>query len=231
MGIDSPRADSDRPREPADRLREPGNLFGSQGWDVWRPNTPESRARDLKIARGELRTRYNGETGRNELVECEPYDWAKRADRIKEMREVQLPEAVRDLPLVRDRFDLDCPAQIDKGKFFHYLLDPDHPRGREKAPAFEAAGYKIRTVPDRANSSQELIEVTRAILPEGRVAGVQDSDYGRKFRAVNGFIGPSGRHATYETCWIIEGAPGRQYPRLVTGWLALHKDKDQDERD
>lgn len=229
MGIDSPRPGSDRPQGPFDRPREAGFLFGPRSWDAWRPNTPEERERDLKITRGELRTRYNSETGLDELVECEPYDWAKFDDRIKKMREIQLPEAMRELPLVRDRFGLDRPAEIDKAKFFHYLLNPGHPRGREKAAAFEAAGYKIRTVPDRANSSQDLIEVTRAILPEGRVAGTQDSDYGRKFRAVNGFVGPNGQRATYETCWIIEGNPGRQYPRLVTGWLGLHKDhKDKD---
>ncbi len=96
---------------------------------------------------------------------------------------------------------------IDEGKARDYALDPDHPRGRDKARVFAAAlGYT------RANYDGLLEQIRRGVVerdavPQGRVP------HGEVFRVDIPVDGPRGE-AVVRTVWIVR--EGEDAPRLVT---------------
>lgn len=225
MRIDRPGA-GDRPGEGRDRPRETGNLRSpGHGLDTARMMTPDEVAREAKKYRGELRYDHD----KREYVESEPYDWAKKQDRLDRMRAVELPERVRDLPRARDVMPEDLRwnwAEIDKGKLFDYSMNAEHKDNRGKAEGWEKLGYDVRDREARRAAAWEVADLAGCLLPGGHVKGTHETPHGTRYTVVNGFIGPNGRSANLVTGWFIEGERDRKYPRLVTVWVQPHRDKE-----
>lgn len=231
MRLDRPSSGgSDRPHERPDRPQETGNIFGSRPWDAYRPPpmTAEERETERQKTRGELRQRGG------EWVKCEPYDWAKREDRLDAMKKVELPAAIREFPKAQDAISIDRWnwTEVDVKKFNEYSMNPDHPQNRGKAKGFEAIGYNVRDKDARLEAAWDMRDVTRMILPHGHVTELKETPYGLKFRAVNGIIGPNGRAATYDSCWMVdERGDGIRTARMITSWVRPHKETAQEEHD
>lgn len=91
-------------------------------------------------------------------------------------------------------------AIIDERKLMAYVLNPAHPRGRDKARLFKSAlGY------DRANCADLIEEIRRAILCHGAIFVRQDR-YGRQYRADLTLKGPRGRLGSEPDGSMIEAA-------------------------
>lgn len=230
MRLDRPAGGSDRPRDGrdrADRPRETGSLYAPGNFDVKPPPTKEEIKFERLRARGEVAFRYG------KWVKCEPPPHVKFQDRIDRMTEVRLPETIRELPKARDTIPVDRWnwTEADVGKFSEYGMNPDHPQNRGKAEGYEVIGYKIRDPRDRLDSAWDMVEVTRRILPDAHVVTVKDTSYGvMKFHAVNGIIGPNGRAATYDSCWMVDQrGDGLKTARLITSWVRPHKEKREGE--
>jgi hypothetical protein len=177
-----------------------------------------------KTARGELR--WVGD----KWIESEPYDYVKLQDRIDRMREeVELPHSVRELPDARDVMPNLHWAEIDQRKFDEYSLNPDHPQNRRKADGWRALGYDVDDPEARRAAAQDLKDViSHGLLADGKVAQTDETPHGRRYKVLNGFIGPNDQHATLVTCWLIADQGERGYPRMTTTWVMLHRHKEAD---
>lgn len=74
----------------------------------------------------------------------EPYAWAKKDDRIRECRAVDLPPRTRDFPLARDEFPANLHynwAKIPQPKFQDYSVDPGHTDSHGR-PTGKALGWE-----------------------------------------------------------------------------------------
>lgn len=230
MGFDRPSGGSDRPRE-GDRPQETGSLFGSPQSSDWRPpRTAAETEIERKKGRGELRYHH----GEGRYVESEPYDHVKFDDRIGKMKDVKLPDAIREFPRAQDAIDIVQWnwSEIDCKKFNEYSMNPEHPQNRGKAKGWEEIGYNVRDKEDRLDAAWDMVAVSRRILPDGHVTEIKDTPYGMKFHAVNGIIGPNGKPATYDSCWMVEQrADGQKFARMITSWVRPHKETPEDRDD
>jgi hypothetical protein len=107
-------------------------------------------------------------------------------------------------------------ARIDERKLIEYVLNPAHPRGRDKARLFKAVlGY------DRASSATLIEQIRRAIRTHEAVFLRRDR-HGRHYRVDLILAGPAGS-AHVRTGWIYDR--GSDVPRLSTAFVL--KDADQ----
>lgn len=222
MRIDRPGGGSDRPRDGSDRPRETGGPPG-RPLDYRPPPTLAEVERNRLIDRGELRWKH----GRYE--KSEPFDYVKFDDRLAKMKDVKLPDAVRDLPRARDAVPVDRWnwTKVDERKFSDYGMNPDHPKGAGKALGYEAIGYKVRDRAERLDAARDMADVSRALLPSSHVkGGLQETPWGTKFHTIAGIIGPNGRHATFESCWMIDQrGDGTRSARMITAWVRPHQER------
>jgi hypothetical protein len=101
-------------------------------------------------------------------------------------------------------------AVIDERKLTDYVLNPAHPRGRDKARVFRSTlGY------DRASRADLIEQIQRAILRYEAVFVRQDR-YGRHYRADLILEGPRGA-ARVRTGWLYDR--GSDVPRLTTAFV------------
>ena len=101
-------------------------------------------------------------------------------------------------------------AIVDERKLTAYLLNPTHPRGRDKARIFKSAlGY------DRASSKGLIEQIRRAILRHEAVFLRQDR-YGRHYRVDLTLEGPRGT-GRVRTGWLYDR--GSDVPRLTTAYV------------
>lgn len=219
MGIDNPRGASDRPVETDRRPEYPGELWSPRSRDITTWSTLAQIEHDRRVTRGELRYR-------NDRWEPDqPYDWARRQDlRDRILKEVRLPERVRELPLAGDVLPR-AYAEIARNKFAAYSLNEGHPQNRGKAEGWRALGFRLETQQDRLETAEELREMTRLLLPAARVAATTSSPYGDRYKVLTGYIGPNGAHGTLITCWMVDGEGDHARPRMTTTWMQPHRDK------
>lgn len=100
-------------------------------------------------------------------------------------------------------------AIVEPSKIRDYLLSPEHPIGRFKAPFFTALGYT------REDWRQLEGAFLQLIAWEEAVPG-QASDFGEKYEVRGTIQGPSGRRAEIVTVWIV--LAGETTPRFVTAF-------------
>ncbi len=99
-------------------------------------------------------------------------------------------------------------AVIPDRKIFKYALNPDHPKGKYKAIAFQKAlGYNL-------SNGNELIEDVRRHLPIVLAVPNGKSSYGNKYFADMILVGPNGKSAKVRTCWQFDN--GESAPRLTS---------------
>ena len=97
-------------------------------------------------------------------------------------------------------------VRIDERKIRGYLLSRTHPVGRFKARVFAALGFD-------ESSTQALVSELRRIAAHGEVAGLEDTEFGRKYTVPGDLKGSAGS-AQVLTVWIQEA--GQEEVRLVT---------------
>jgi hypothetical protein len=98
-------------------------------------------------------------------------------------------------------------AIIDERKLIEYVLNPAHPRGRDKARVFKTTlGYDHTTYADL------IAQIRRAIFKHEAVLLRQDR-YGDHYRVDLTLQGPAGS-ARVRTGWIY--LRGEDVPRLTT---------------
>lgn len=101
-------------------------------------------------------------------------------------------------------------ALIDQRKLTDYVLNPVHPRGRDKARIFKSSlGY------DRASCAGLIEQIRRAILRHEAIFVRQDR-YGRHYRVDLTLTGPRGT-ARVRTGWLYDR--GSDVPRLTTAFV------------
>jgi hypothetical protein len=98
-------------------------------------------------------------------------------------------------------------AIIDPAKLQKYCLNPDHPRGRNKARVF------ARRLDIRAENLEQLMDALRAAAAEADAQYGEEDEYGTRFVVDFWMEGPSGS-AQVRSGWIIK--PGESNPRLTT---------------
>lgn len=170
-------------------------------------------------------TRLAERTARGSRRELASPDDQSRGDLgARMLREVRLHPDERDRAVARDVIRNIDRAEMDPRKLSEYSMDSGHPQNNGKARAWAAVGYDVTSPERRREDAHELRElICRHLLPDGRVAATKETPDGADYRVVNGFIGPNGRHGTLVTCWRV--ALGEMAgPRLLTTWLAVHRD-------
>ena len=107
------------------------------------------------------------------------------------------------------RLPINDRALIDERKLVEYALNPDDPRGGDKARQFAAAlGY------DRSNYDT-LVARLREALGTCEAVLVRQDRYGRHYRVDLTLAGP--REAQIRTGWLVER--GSDVPRLTTAYV------------
>jgi hypothetical protein len=165
-----------------------------------------------------------GHDARNSDVPERSVEGRRRDLADRAARDAMLRPETRDLPSARDVIGNLDRAEMDPRKLSDYAMNPDHAQNNGKAKAWAALGYDVSSPASRVATAQELRElICRYLLPNGRVAAAKESADGTDYRVVNGFIGPNDRHGTLTTCWRVP-TDGQAGPRLLTTWLAVHRD-------
>jgi filamentous hemagglutinin len=101
-------------------------------------------------------------------------------------------------------------AIVDERKLTAYLLNPTHPRGRDKARIFKSTlGY------DRASCTGLIEQIRHAILRHEAVFLRRDR-YGRHYRVDLTLEGPRGT-GRVRTGWLYDR--GSDVPRLTTAYV------------
>jgi hypothetical protein len=100
-------------------------------------------------------------------------------------------------------------AHIPMERLTDYCLNPDHPRGKDKARMFAAVLGITR------NPANELAPLVRQAAIEGDITKEAISVLGRYYR-VDWAI-PTRGNAVLRTIWEI--APGEEVPRLVSAFM------------
>jgi len=100
-------------------------------------------------------------------------------------------------------------ARIPLEKLTDYCLNPEHPRGKDKARVFAAV---LGITSDRAH---ELAALVRQAALEGDITQEAETDFGRYYR-VDWAI-PTQGHVVLRTIW--EMAPGDEIPRLISAFI------------
>jgi hypothetical protein len=102
-------------------------------------------------------------------------------------------------------------AEIPIEKFTKYALNMDHPKGKDKAIAFEKAlGYNINNADDLiANIYKNLSSYPAKLRPK--------TQYGQPFEVRMLLTGPNGKTAYVKTGWIIN--TGDKNPHLTSAYV------------
>ena len=102
-------------------------------------------------------------------------------------------------------------VEIDERKFVAYALDPEHPKGKDKAEVF-------RTVLGYHQGNYELLleKIKESLADYPVVPGIEDK-YGKRFSVTLRIMGELGREAPVRTAWIL--GPSEAKPRLTTLWI------------
>jgi hypothetical protein len=101
-------------------------------------------------------------------------------------------------------------AFVDIRKTRDYCLNPEHPRGRHKARAFQAAlGF-------RAEHAEVLAQALLRAAREQDATVVGDDEFGQRFMIECAVRGPRGI-GQVRSFWIIRR--GEDFPRLVTCYV------------
>jgi Domain of unknown function (DUF6883) len=98
-------------------------------------------------------------------------------------------------------------AELDSRKITDYVMNPDHPRGREKYRVIHSATGLDRG--DAALIEEQIRDGLRAGTP---VTGKSDQ-FGQRWTVDMPLSGPSGT-ITVRTAWIVD--LGSAEPRLIT---------------
>jgi hypothetical protein len=100
-------------------------------------------------------------------------------------------------------------ALIPIEKLTAYCLNPDHPRGKDKARVFASV---LGITQDRA---YELADLVRHAAREGDVTKEATTVWGQYYRV--DWVMPSRLDVVLRTIWEI--APGEEIPRLVSVFI------------
>lgn len=102
-------------------------------------------------------------------------------------------------------------AEIPIEKFTKYALNMDHPKGKDKAIAFEKAlGYNINNTEDLIADIYKKLSIYPAKLRP-------KTQYGQPFEVRMLLTGPNGKTAYVKTGWIIN--KGDKNPRLTSAYV------------
>lgn len=98
-------------------------------------------------------------------------------------------------------------ASIPDAKIFDYVLNMDHPTGRNKAIVFDKVlGYN-------KSNGDKLISAIREQLPQMECIS-RKGKYGVQYSGKMNLTGPSGRTASVKIAWQIDN--GTDFPKLTT---------------
>ena len=102
-------------------------------------------------------------------------------------------------------------ASIPEEKLAGYVLNTEHPSGKNKALVFESAlGYNI-------SNQADLVSRVRYCLSKYRAEDQGVSEYGRRFRVEMMVRGANGKYAPVVTAWQIDH--GGDTPRLISMYV------------
>jgi len=110
-------------------------------------------------------------------------------------------------------------ARINPDKIYRYALNPDHPRGGDKALVFERVlGY------NRGNAAALEVAIREGSLSTPAQPR-EDERHGPTFIVDLVLHGPSGREAVVRTEWIYE--EGEEIPSLSTVFIRRRRKRGQ----
>ena len=106
-------------------------------------------------------------------------------------------------------------AQLDMGKLSAYALDPDHPRGGDKARVFASAlGLGPQDAGWLRDQVMQQLPTVSALVKPG-------TEYGQRFDALVPVTGRNGRTVAVKTVWQYDYTDGGIHtaPRLITMYV------------
>ena len=106
-------------------------------------------------------------------------------------------------------------AQLDMGKLSAYALDPDHPRGGDKARVFASAlGLGPQDAGWLRDQVMQQLPTVAALVKPG-------TEYGQRFDALVPVTGRNGRTVAVKTVWQYDYTDGGIHtaPRLITMYV------------
>lgn len=102
-------------------------------------------------------------------------------------------------------------AVIPREKLTNYALNKNHPKGKDKAIAFEKyLGYNIE-------NADMLLNEIKAGLTRNVSTKRPNTQYGRPFEVRMEIVGANGKRANIKTGWIID--KGEENPRLTSVYI------------
>lgn len=102
-------------------------------------------------------------------------------------------------------------AEIHDEKFSGYILNENHPTGKDKAVVFKSVlGYNL-------DNKDDLVQRLRWGLKKYKAISRGNNGYGEQFEVLMEIVGANKRHAIVKTGWIIES--GAINPRLITAYV------------
>jgi hypothetical protein len=100
-------------------------------------------------------------------------------------------------------------AHIADAKLYRYLLNHEHPEGKNKARFYERIGY----TPDQA---EQLRSDLIRLACSGNVTSMKTNAQGRKYTVVGPINAPNGKTYHLLSVWAVE--PPDNLPRLITAY-------------
>lgn len=117
-------------------------------------------------------------------------------------------------------------AVIDDRKFRSYAMDPNNTNNGGKHKAWEQLGYDVGDEQVRDELSAQIAQLVQGQVSTAEVAKTWEAENGQKYRIHFEVEGPE-KKGTLKTIWLQ--APGSDAPRLITNWLEVHKERDDDQ--
>lgn len=109
-------------------------------------------------------------------------------------------------------------AIIPEEKFTEYILNINHPKGRDKAVAFKKAlGYDLDNVDKLISNIKENINKFNAVEKP-------DKGYGKVYEIIMTLTGENGKNANVKTGWLLERETKRT--RLTSAYVTSKKWKE-----
>ena len=112
-------------------------------------------------------------------------------------------------------------AIMDARKVVEYLMDPRNEDSREKWRAFDALGFQVWSNAGRVHAATVLADELRAALGEAEATFLKHSPHGPRYETRTLLTGPNGRAGTFVAIWQYDDEG--EVPRLITGWLRVHR--------
>jgi filamentous hemagglutinin len=110
-------------------------------------------------------------------------------------------------------------AVIAIEKLRDYVLNPDHPKGQNKARVFKAV---LGVERKHATVFAEIIKETLVRAPATKN---EDSDYGSRWVTHHEIIGINGRSAIITVAWLFK-AEQSEVPVLITCYIDLNRQEE-----